>query len=235
MDEVRDDREDPEETIKLFREVQKEDLFFVNRSGAGSAGNAIKVVQRLIIVLISTGVGVTITSKVVPGYESEAIALFLIIVATIFLFYCIEVAGILWANLRGVSIEMDLGLLDIAKKSRHFKDFRNDYKAEGEYGKLLNASANFFLTPQILEKGKRFRSIWILLYFVSYIVFSFIGVILLALLVNSNVLFFLNLPVDLVIFSAIWLLYLWIVPLLLIRVYLLSFNDLANILTYLKN
>lgn len=91
------------------------------------------------------------------------------------------------------------------------------------------------MTPQILEKGKRFRSIWILLYFVSYIVFSFIGVILIALLVNSNVQFFLNLPVDLLIFSAIWLLYLWIVPLLLIRVYLLSFNDLANILTYLKN
>lgn len=153
MNEVRDDREDPEETIKLFREVQKEDLFFVNRSGAGSAGNAIKVVQRLIIVLISTGVGVTITSKVVPGYESEAIALFLIIVATIFLFYCIEVAGILWANLRGVSIEMDLGLLDIAKKSRHFKDFRNDYKAEGKYGKLLNASANFFFDPT--NPGKR--------------------------------------------------------------------------------
>ena len=110
MDEVRDDREGPEETIKLFREVQKEDLFFVNRSGAGSTGNTIKVVQRLIIVLISTGVGVTITSKVVPDYESEAIALFLIIVATILLFYCIEVAGILWTNLSGVSIEMGLGL-----------------------------------------------------------------------------------------------------------------------------
>ena len=144
MVEGRDDREGPEETIKLFREVQKEDLFFVNRSGAGSTGNTIKVVQRLIIVLISTGVGVTITSKVVPDYESEAIALFLIIVATIFLFYCIEVAGILWTNLSGVSIEMGLGLLDMAKKSRHFKDFRNDYKAEGKYGKLLNASANFF-------------------------------------------------------------------------------------------
>ena len=86
MSENQPDSKNNEEAAKLFREIQKEDLFFVNRSGASSAGNAVKIIQRLIIVLMSTGIGLTITSKIVPSYESEAIALFLIIVATIFLF-----------------------------------------------------------------------------------------------------------------------------------------------------
>lgn len=219
--------------MELWKEVQKDDLFAVNRIGTASLGNAIRVVQRLIIVLISTGVGLTITSRIVPSYEGESIALFLIIVAAIYLFYCIEVAGILWANLRGISIEKDLGLLDTAKKTRHFRDLLVDYIADGTRGKLLTASAKFFFAPQVLGK-ERFRSTWILLYFVSYLVFSIIGTILLVLAVYSNVYYFLNPGANLVIFSIIWLIYLWIVPVLLIRSYLVSFNDLNEILPYLN-